>query len=259
MQLLCCLPLDKHSVNWMKGRMVWSYLPLPPAGGGDPCSPRLCLDAHPLPPHARSASLHYELCQDTLRRSESPSKHQTESFHCQVWISSDVHHLRQPCCLPAHPKEFKALILSHKTSFSWWCSGATRIPALQLLKAKVVSPDHFLEFIPNPALEICLVGFSNVSLMSWRLSQQGCQRSRKGGRSAGTQLAHWLCMWVAGSWPAIPFISGFVCLLENLPALWYKQECRNWDGNTKKRQKPKPYPCTIPLLLKIHLPEYAFT
>lgn len=196
--------------------------------------PILCLPMQ----EVQVGGLHHELCQDTLRRSESPSKHQTESFHCQVWVSSDVHHLWQQCCLPAHPKEFKALILSHKNSFSWWCSGATRIPALQLLKAKVVSPDHFLEFTPNPALEICLVDFSNVSLMSWRLSQQGCQRSRKGGRSAGTQLAHWLCMWAAGSWPAIPFISGFVCLLENLLALWYKQECKNWAGNTKKCRSP---------------------
>lgn len=95
MQLLCCLPLDKHSVNWMKGRMVWSYLPLPPAGGGDPSSPRLCSDAHSLPPHARNVSRRltpWAVSRHT-QKVWKPKQAPDRIFPRQVWVSSDVHHL----------------------------------------------------------------------------------------------------------------------------------------------------------------------
>lgn len=49
-----------------------------------------------------------------------------------------------------------------------------------------------------------------------------------------------LCAWAAGSQPAIPFISGFVCLLENLYQLCYiNRNTENWARNARITQNPK--------------------
>lgn len=49
-----------------------------------------------------------------------------------------------------------------------------------------------------------------------------------------------LCAWAAGSQPAIPFISGSACLLENLYQLCYiNRNTGNWARNAKITQNPK--------------------
>lgn len=68
-----------------------------------------------------------------------------------------------------------------------------------------------------------------------------------------------LCVGAAGSQPAIPFLSGFVCLLEHLYQLCYvNRNIENGARNGKVTRNPKTYPHTFPSHLKIHPPEHAF-
>lgn len=78
-----------------------------------------------------------------------------------------------------------------------------------------VSPGCQLEVTPHPALQSHLVGPSNA--LKDALGQQG---GREEYYSPAASLD--LCMGVAGSLTAIPSISGFLCLLEKLYQLCYK-------------------------------------
>lgn len=93
----------------------------------------------------------------------------------------------------------------------------------QVLGAKVNPPDC-LEFICHPAPEICLSDFSNAHQFRcvMRAEMTGMPEKQE-GRDECCSPAGSLELCVGGRFTNnyIPFISGFVCLLENLYWLCY--------------------------------------
>ena len=225
--------LDKHTVEWTKGRKVWSYLHLPPARPRDPSSSQLGgwgRAACPLPPHARSTAAPWAGMRQ-VQKVWKPKQAPGETFSLAganfTW-----------CPSPWRTTLSTSSSNSSKQSSKHWLWAikpllpeATRPPALQVKEVKALSPGRHLELIPQLALESCLVGLSNAhksSGLSWRLRRRGCQRSMKGGRSAVAQLARWICVCVGGRFTTSYSFYCWICASawKFVPALLYKQEHR---------------------------------
>lgn len=68
-----------------------------------------------------------------------------------------------------------------------------------------------------------------------------------------------LCMGVAGSLTAIPFISGFLCLFEELYQLCHiTRNTENWARNAKITRIPNPNFIPFLHIFKVHLQEHTY-
>lgn len=142
----------------------------------------------------QKVQLHHELGWDMLRRSESPNSTRWNLFlgRCELNLLSITF------CPQPHPD-------SSKQSSKHWLWA---IKALVLENAqKTLEPQpcwcrgtrQSLQAVNRSSFPILLFKAASwAPAMLWRaqaLGQQGCHRSRKGGRSTIAQLPHWACVW----------------------------------------------------------------